>query len=261
MTQAITGLAKMSTEETKAAASVGVESNAGGVAQLPAFWRDDAEGWFQNCEAQFVIKGIKDPMTKYYYCLAKLDSDIARRVRDIVRAPTDSGTYDRLRNRLCLAYELTDDQRVDKMLTTSALGDRKPTELMAELLELCPREAEATTFIKRIFIRALPPSVGSALSQAPDMLPIPLAEAADKAWHYSCMQAAQVNALTTSARGGAAQLCYWHKKWGDQARRCNKTCPRFDQHMKNRRRQRDGVNEVEAATAWEPNQNQLPKNA
>ena len=111
---------------------------AGGAVQLPTFWRDDPEGWFLNCESQFIAKGISSSVTKYHYCVAKLDSDTSRRIRDLVRAPVQEDSYNKLKARLCKVFELSEEEKLDKMLETSTLGDRKPSDLMAELIELCP---------------------------------------------------------------------------------------------------------------------------
>ena len=66
---------------------------AGSSAQLPTFWRDDPEGWFLNCESQFYSKSITQDVTKYHYCVAKLDSDTSRCVRDLVRATVTEESY------------------------------------------------------------------------------------------------------------------------------------------------------------------------
>ena len=111
---------------------------AGGAAQLPAFWRDDPKGWFINCESQFISKGISASVTKYHYCVAKLDSDTSWWMRDLVQAPVQEDSYNKLKARLCKVFELSDEEKIDKMLETSALEDRKPSDLMAKLIELCP---------------------------------------------------------------------------------------------------------------------------
>ena len=111
---------------------------AGGVVQLPTFWRDDPEGWFLNCESQCIAKGISASVTKYHYCVAKLDSDTSRWIRDLVRAPVQEDSYNKLKARLCKVFELSEEEKLDKMLETSTLGDRKTSDLMAELIELCP---------------------------------------------------------------------------------------------------------------------------
>ena len=114
-------------------------------------------------------------------------------------------------------FELSEEEKLDKMLETSALGDRKPSDLMAELIELCPPppQADATTFVKRIFMRSLPTEARSVLSQHANLTPMMLGEAADKAWTSLCRSSAvplKVNAASTT------KFCKWHKRWGDKAR-------------------------------------------
>ena len=245
----------MSLEENKAGASPDVAVCAGGSAQLPSFWRDDPEGWFLNCESQFFAKNIKLNVTKYHYCVAKLDSDTSRRVRDLVRAPVNEESYAKLKSRLCQAFELTEAEKIDKMLGTSALGDRKPSELMADLVELCPEGADATTFVKRIFMRSLPVEVRSVLSQSGELRPRQLGEAADKVWISVCRTAGPAQAVNAVA---GPFLCKWHKKWGDKARRCKKQCAKFEEHIKKAANKPKQTNEVEAEP-WTPTTD-LPKN-
>ena len=111
-------------QESKPGASPGqMMVCAEGSAQLPTLWRDDPEGWFIKCELQFHSQSITQNVTKYHYCVAKLDGDTSRCVRDLVRALVTEESYSKLKARLCKVFELTDDEKVDKMLSTLALGD------------------------------------------------------------------------------------------------------------------------------------------
>ena len=161
------------------------------MAQLPVFWRDDPEGWFVNCESQFFAKGISQNFRKYHYCVVKLDSDTSRRVQDLVRSKVTEELYGKLKARLRKAFQLTSKEKIDKMLGISALGDRKPSKLMADLVELCPFSEDATTFVKRISCVPCLQRSGSGRSSPRRKMPSPyISERQLTVWVSTCCMGA-----------------------------------------------------------------------
>ena len=64
--------------------------------------------------------------------------------------------YTALKTRLLDAHQLTDYQRVDQLLKMGDLGARRPSELLAPMLELCPRRQETSLFFTHLFLCRLP---------------------------------------------------------------------------------------------------------
>jgi hypothetical protein len=56
--------------------------------------------------------------------------------------PLPANPYTELRRRLLAAHKLTDIQRVEQLFNLPPLGAQKPSELLAEMLRLCPRGQE-----------------------------------------------------------------------------------------------------------------------
>ena len=55
--------------------------------------------------------------------------------------------YTILKARLLDAHQLTDYQKVDSLLKMEPLGARRPSELLAAMLEACPHGQETNIFI------------------------------------------------------------------------------------------------------------------
>ena len=92
--------------------------------------------WFLQAEAQFHIRKITDDTTKYYHVVVALDQETYGRVLDTLSAPPDDNKYTDLKQRLLTTFGLSKRERASKLLHLHSLGDRKPSELMDEMLSL-----------------------------------------------------------------------------------------------------------------------------
>ena len=77
--------------------------------KLPTFLAARPDVWFQQTEAQFALRNITDPTTKYYYLLTALDPVVAERMAGDVAVTPGDGKYDYLKAKLLEVYGLTDD--------------------------------------------------------------------------------------------------------------------------------------------------------
>ncbi len=92
--------------------------------------------------------------------------------------------FDRLRARLLTAHQLTDIQRVEKLLALPPLGKQKPSELLEEMMRICPRGEENSVFFNCHFLQKLPRELRVLLSEA-DMSDKRLLSArADQIWAH-----------------------------------------------------------------------------
>jgi hypothetical protein len=64
--------------------------------------------------------------------------------------------YTCLKERLMVSHKLTDFQRIEKLFQMDQLGGRKPSELMNQMLEICPRGEEKNNFFMFLFLQRLP---------------------------------------------------------------------------------------------------------
>jgi hypothetical protein len=87
-------------------------------------------------------------------------------IADLVEAdPLPQNPYTELRRRLLAAHPLTDIQRVEQLHNLQPLAAQKPSELLAEMLRLCPRGQENNAFFN-CFLNKLPRELRILLSEA-----------------------------------------------------------------------------------------------
>ncbi len=75
---------------------------------------------------------------------------------DVVEHPPERLPYSALKQSLLDSHQLSDYQRVTALHKMEPLGGRKPSELLASMLELCPRGHETSIFFTHLFLERLP---------------------------------------------------------------------------------------------------------
>ena len=132
--------------------------------KLPDFWTGSPAAWFGVAEAQFALRGIVTQRDRFSLVAAVLPESSARRVTHLLAAPGDN-CYTDLRVALLAAHQLTAFQKAEKLLSSEPLGDRRPSELLAEMLELVQPGDERTNLFALIFLRRLPAAVRLLLTE------------------------------------------------------------------------------------------------
>jgi hypothetical protein len=105
-----------------------------------------------------------------------------RLVADIVEVPPEIEPYTNLKGRLMVSHLMTGYRRAEKLFAMPALGSRKPLDLMAAMLEVCPRGEEKTELFAFLFLQRLPRELRVLLAKVDKKDPKALAEQADKLW-------------------------------------------------------------------------------
>lgn len=215
--------------------------------KLPPFWPEDPEIWIQHIEAQFHLRNITVDATKFYHVVAALDQQTARRIRDTIRSATEGERYTALKKRLLDTYGLNESERANRLLNLRGLGDKKPSELMDEMLALA--EGHSTCFLfKQLFINQLPEMLQIQMATVVFEEPRAFALEADKFWRAKSaldfLDSSKVNRLDTrvpSQQTSVAQvekkslrhkcispkqdgLCFYHARLGTNAHKCVKPC-------------------------------------
>ena len=132
--------------------------------KLPDFWTASPAAWFGVAEAQFLLRGTTQQRERFALVAAILPEASARRVAHILAAPGDN-CYTDLRAALLVAHQLTAFQKAEKLFSSEPLGDRRPSELLSEMLELVHPGEERTRLFSMLFLRRLPAAVRLQLTE------------------------------------------------------------------------------------------------
>ena len=124
--------------------------------KLPVFWADAPVAWFAAAEAQFQLRHVISQSEKFCHVTAALDKLSLKKVVHLVVSPDPVLPYFKLKEALLASHQLTDFQRVELLLAVEPLGGRKPSELLADMWELCPAEQHNNIFFAALFLQRLP---------------------------------------------------------------------------------------------------------
>lgn len=150
--------------------------------KLADFWPQNPKLWFAQAEGAFELFGECSSRRKFFRVLSVLDPGVLKQVSDLVECVPVVQPYEILKARLLSASKVSDFQRAEQVMQLPALGNRKPSMLMAEMLELCPRGWETENWFRHMFLSRLPQNIRIMLKGVPTADLRLLAEAADEIW-------------------------------------------------------------------------------
>ncbi len=149
--------------EMAAPAVPGAAVTAGNAAhvKLATFWPQNPALWFAQAECQFQVKGGSGQFDRYFHVVSALPHESLRLVADLVEAPPSETppsetAFNDIKQRLVASHQLSDFQKAEKLFLMQPLGGRKPSEMMAAMLEFCPRGEEKTNLFACLFLQRLP---------------------------------------------------------------------------------------------------------
>ncbi len=152
-----------------------------GTVKLSPFWpQAPALGQFAQAECTFAVKHVTGQFDRYCHVVAALPHESLRMVADLVEAPPAATAYNDIKNRIVALHQLTDFQKAEKLFQMPALGSRKPSDLMAAMLETCPRGEEKSSLFACIFLQHLPREIRVLLANVDHKDPKALATRADE---------------------------------------------------------------------------------
>ena len=203
------------------------EANAVAI-KLQTFWAQQPEVWFLQAEAQFHIRKITDDTTKFCYVVAALDQETSDRVFDTLSAPPADSKYTDLKQRLLTTFGLSKRERAYKLLHLHPLGDRKPSELMDEMLSLLADHGFCF-LAEQLFLEQLPEDIRLQLSNDDFTHPRVLATKGDVLWIGKKQAATTINKVTSQPKNQITTThqqnwCFYHKRFGDNANNCKAPC-------------------------------------
>lgn len=127
--------------------------------KLPPFWPADPELWIAQVEAQFRTRNILQDTLKFDYVVASLNPETAVEIRDILLHPPDTDKYVAIKGALLKRNELSDQKRLQELLSKEDLGDRRPTQVLRRMQQLVGDTQFDPKVLRALFIQKLPQSV------------------------------------------------------------------------------------------------------
>lgn len=123
--------------------------------RVPIFWKANPRIWFCQIEAQFANSRIINDFTKYNTVVASLEGHILSQVSDVILNPPNVNLYDTLKSKLLERFEESEQSRLNTLLNSLTLGDKKPTHLLRQMRELAGGTITDTP-LKSLFLQRLP---------------------------------------------------------------------------------------------------------
>lgn len=247
----------MSNENENTAANTAVTHIDRTSIRIPPFWPEKPSLWFAQLEGQFMLNGITQDTTKYYYVSANLDSRYASEVEDILLAPPTTGKYDKLKEELIKRLSSSREQKLKRLLEHEEIGDRTPSQFLRRLRTLAGTEIP-NDFLRTLWLGRLPNSMQAILATQPATTDLnTVANLADKiaeiapgssvastSAHSEVAQltkqvselALQVQELARgrtqfrthynqrSRSASRSKLCWYHRRFKNNATKCRSPC-------------------------------------
>nr|XP_022902891.1 uncharacterized protein LOC111415422 [Onthophagus taurus] len=182
------------------------------------FWSSNPDLWFRQIEAQFTLSKIKSEKTKFNYILANLPTDIITTVVDLIQSPSDTTPYSSLKNALIERLSLSEEKRLDDILSGTQMGDQRPSEFYRAMSSTVGgSQVVSNELLLKLWKRRLPQAVSVALLTSGKEEVADLLSIADKVWET-------LNSSTLSSSFSDSQHNTFHHTYNYT--RDNNTTPR-----------------------------------
>ncbi|KAG0422921.1 hypothetical protein HPB47_001273 [Ixodes persulcatus] len=104
--------------------------------RLPAFWAKNPWAWFSQVEAQFHLRRITTQESRYYHMVSALPPEVADELDDVLALPPPENAYDHIKEIILARKTASEASRIQQLLTTEELGDRRPSQLLHRMRQL-----------------------------------------------------------------------------------------------------------------------------
>uniref|UniRef100_A0A5S6QLY5 RT_RNaseH_2 domain-containing protein n=1 Tax=Trichuris muris TaxID=70415 RepID=A0A5S6QLY5_TRIMR len=126
---------------------------------LPSFWHEAPVLWFAHAEAQFHLRHVTSPLTKFYYTIASLPATIATKVSDLLQ-PTTQDPYAHLKAELLARFGSSKEDRFRMLMQPTNNEFSKPTEILRDMRRAGESLLDPNgPFMERLFLERLPHNI------------------------------------------------------------------------------------------------------
>lgn len=137
--------------------------------KLPQFWKESSAAWFTFAESSFNLRGITASRTKFDYVVTSLPCELITEISDVLSSPDESNPYGHLKRTLLARTTVSERERLQQLLSTEGLGDRRPTQLLRQMKCLLSesRFDVDLRLLRELFIQRLPSNIQQVLAVSP----------------------------------------------------------------------------------------------
>ncbi|XP_037529287.1 sterile alpha motif domain-containing protein 1-like [Rhipicephalus sanguineus] len=127
--------------------------------KLPHFWPNNPRVWFSQVEARFQLRHITSQESKYLHVVAALPPDIADAVDDVLASTPSDKAYDELKSTVLKRLEVSEQSKLQQLLSHEELGDQRPSQLLHQMRQLLRHQASEERqqpLLRELFLQRLP---------------------------------------------------------------------------------------------------------
>ncbi|XP_064470338.1 uncharacterized protein LOC135385089 [Ornithodoros turicata] len=150
--------------------------------KLPPYRPEDPAVWFAHADALFGIQGITTQTTKYCHVVSALQPPEAAAVRDLLITPPQESPYDKLKAELIRRMSVSEQRKLQQLLTHVELGDGTPSKYLRRMQQLLGDRPTVVddSMLRQLFLQWLPSNACMVLAAAGDISLDDLANLADR---------------------------------------------------------------------------------
>jgi hypothetical protein len=138
--------------------------------------------------------------------VAALQEKNLSRVLGIIKNIPAVIPFEVLKLRLLEAHVLSDQEKMDALFQLGLLGDRKPSQLLASMLSVCPSGMEVQPVFQYLFLQRLPQTLRTLLGEQECGDIRALVALADRLWVCHKPQPNEVMAVQEQVGSGKQQV-------------------------------------------------------
>ncbi|XP_049307739.1 uncharacterized protein LOC125777313 [Bactrocera dorsalis] len=136
-----------------------------GKVKLPDFVEEHTDLWFWQVEAAFEAAGIVSDKKRYYTIIGQLPTRVMYKLADFrTNPPARNEMYENLKARIINEFADSTQTKLTKLLSDLSLGDRKPSQLLAEMRTRAAATPVTDELLKQLWLRNLPEQIRAILS-------------------------------------------------------------------------------------------------
>ena len=145
---------------------------------VPTYIESDPAFWFVLLEDEFLRKDFTEDASKYTLLIKFLPTEILLQMKDVIKAAPQGQKYALVKEAIISRTAPSELSRVQKLLGSLQLGDRKPSALLNEMRDCLGTATMDESLLREMWIQRLPEDAQNVLTFAKSS---PLSEVASMA--------------------------------------------------------------------------------